>query len=76
MILVDRRDAEAEEEIGYLVGMEDEDGLPEEMNELTQCVAYLRATGLTLCLLINFNCAVLKEGIRRVAHTRCNTLDC
>ena len=35
-----------------------------------QCIAYLRTTGHALCLLINFNCATLKDGIRRLAWTR------
>lgn len=31
-----------------------------------QVIAYLRATGLTLGLLLNFNVSLLKQGIRRV----------
>ena len=31
-----------------------------------QCICYLRATGKTVALLINFNVAVLKDGIKRV----------
>jgi GxxExxY protein len=31
-----------------------------------QCVSYLRATGHQLALLINFNVAILKDGIKRV----------
>lgn len=34
-----------------------------------QLVSYLRATGLELGLLINFNCRLLKQGIRRVVNT-------
>ncbi len=35
-----------------------------------QLISYLRATGLELGLLINFNQEVLRDGIRRVANTR------
>ena len=35
----------------------------------TQVISYLKATGLTLGLLINFNVPVLKDGIRRVILT-------
>ena len=31
-----------------------------------QCICYLRATGLHVALLINFNVPVLKDGIKRV----------
>jgi GxxExxY protein len=31
-----------------------------------QCICYLRATGLRVALLINFNVPVLKDGIKRV----------
>ncbi len=31
-----------------------------------QIISYLKATGYSLGLLINFNVAVLKEGIKRV----------
>jgi GxxExxY protein len=34
-----------------------------------QAVAYLNATNHRLALLINFNVAMLKDGIRRVIHT-------
>jgi GxxExxY protein len=34
-----------------------------------QCVSYLSATQLNLALPINFNVAVLKDGIRRVIRT-------
>jgi GxxExxY protein len=33
---------------------------------VAQAVSYLRATGLRVALVINFNVAVLKQGIRRV----------
>ncbi|MDB5323439.1 MAG: hypothetical protein JWN40_5070 [Phycisphaerales bacterium] len=33
---------------------------------VSQAISYLRLTGLRLALLINFNVAVLKEGIKRV----------
>lgn len=33
---------------------------------VAQAVSYLRATGLRLALVINFNVAILKQGIRRV----------
>jgi GxxExxY protein len=35
-----------------------------------QLIAYLRATGITLGYLINFNVALLKDGIRRIVLTR------
>jgi GxxExxY protein len=31
-----------------------------------QAISYLKATDLKLCLLINFNVTILKEGIRRI----------
>jgi len=31
-----------------------------------QTISYLKATGLKLALLINFNVPVLKEGIKRI----------
>lgn len=31
-----------------------------------QAVAYLKATDLKLCLLINFNVSILKQGIKRI----------
>jgi GxxExxY protein len=34
---------------------------------LAQVLSYLRATGLHPALLINFNAALLKKGIRRIA---------
>jgi GxxExxY protein len=34
-----------------------------------QVISYLKATGLPLGLLINFNAPVLKEGIQRVIYT-------
>ena len=34
-----------------------------------QVVAYLKATGISLGLLLNFNCAVLKDGIKRLVLT-------
>jgi len=37
---------------------------------LAQTLSYLRATGYQLGLLLNFNVAVLRHGIRRVALTR------
>lgn len=33
-----------------------------------QVLTYLRLTGLRLGLLINFNCALIKDGIKRVAN--------
>ncbi len=33
---------------------------------VSQAISYLRLTGLRLALLINFNVAILKEGIKRV----------
>ena len=36
---------------------------------LAQVLSYLKATGLPLGLLINFNVRVLRDGIRRVART-------
>jgi GxxExxY protein len=35
-----------------------------------QLICYLKVSGYKLGLLINFNVAVLKEGIKRVANTR------
>ncbi|MEM1353938.1 MAG: GxxExxY protein [Planctomycetota bacterium] len=35
-----------------------------------QCKAYLQATGCQLALLINFNEAVLKDGIQRIVLTK------
>ena len=35
-----------------------------------QCLTYLKATGLTLGLVINFGCPLLKEGIERVINGR------
>jgi GxxExxY protein len=35
-----------------------------------QVLSYLRATGLELGLLINFNVRVLKDGVRRLIHSR------
>jgi GxxExxY protein len=35
-----------------------------------QARGYLQALGLQLALLINFNVAILKDGIKRVIHTR------
>jgi GxxExxY protein len=35
-----------------------------------QVLSYLRATGLELGLLINFNVPVLKDGVRRLIHSR------
>jgi GxxExxY protein len=34
-----------------------------------QVLSYLRATGLPLCLLINFNVRALRDGIRRIVWT-------
>ena len=36
----------------------------------TQVINYLRATGLPLALLINFNVQVLKNGIHRIVYTK------
>ena len=36
---------------------------------LAQIMSYLKATGLTLGLLINFNVRSLRHGVRRVVHT-------
>jgi GxxExxY protein len=40
----------------------------EGLNEVhrAQCICYLRATGYEVALLINFNVAILKEGLKRV----------
>jgi|SRR4051812_27874693 GxxExxY protein len=35
-----------------------------------QCITYLKATGLQLALLINFNVSALKDGIKRVVNKR------
>jgi GxxExxY protein len=35
-----------------------------------QVIAYLRAVGVPLGLLLNFNCALMKDGIKRVIFTR------
>ena len=35
-----------------------------------QAISYLQVTKLELALLINFNVAVLKDGIKRVINTR------
>ncbi len=35
-----------------------------------QVISYLKATGQTLGLLINFNVAMLRQGIKRIALTR------
>ena len=35
----------------------------------TQALLYLACKGLPLALLINFNVAILKDGVRRVIHT-------
>ena len=37
-----------------------------------QVISYLKATGLTLGLLINFNISILKNGIQRVVYTNNN----
>jgi GxxExxY protein len=34
-----------------------------------QTISYLKATGLQLALLINFNAAVLKDGIKRIVRS-------
>jgi GxxExxY protein len=34
-----------------------------------QLITYLRLTGLAVGLLLNFNTNVLKNGIRRLAHS-------
>jgi GxxExxY protein len=34
-----------------------------------QALSYLKATGLQLALLINFNAAVLKDGIKRIVRS-------
>jgi GxxExxY protein len=39
-----------------------------------QCIAYLQATHRQLALLINFNVAVLRDGIKRVINTYDETL--
>jgi GxxExxY protein len=43
----------------------------ESLNEVhrAQLISYLRITGLQLGLLINFNVALLKDGIKRVVNT-------
>jgi GxxExxY protein len=35
-----------------------------------QVLSYLRATGIEIGLLINFNVRVLKDGVRRLIHSR------
>jgi GxxExxY protein len=35
---------------------------------VAQCISYLKATNRRLCLILNFNVALLKDGIRRVAR--------
>jgi GxxExxY protein len=35
-----------------------------------QVVAYLQATNLSLGLLLNFNCALMKDGVHRVIRSR------
>ncbi len=35
-----------------------------------QLMSYLKTTGCTLGLLINFNVPVLRDGIKRIAHTK------
>lgn len=35
-----------------------------------QCLTYLRATGLSLGLVVNFGCLMLKDGIERIANGR------
>jgi GxxExxY protein len=44
----------------------------ERLNEVhrAQCICYLRATGLRVALLINFNVPILKDSIKRVVLTR------
>ena len=37
---------------------------------VAQVLSYLRATGLTLGLLVNFNSPVLLRGVRRIIHSR------
>ncbi len=39
-------------------------------NHVQQTLAYLSASGHALGLLLNFNCAVLKNGIRRIVPWR------
>jgi len=36
----------------------------------SQCITYLRVTGKTISLLINFNVEILKDGIKRVSLTK------
>lgn len=38
-----------------------------------QCLTYLKATGLTLGLVINFGCPLLKDGIERVINGSLNS---
>jgi len=33
-----------------------------------QCLTYLKLTGHRLCLLINFNVPLIKDGIKRIVH--------
>jgi GxxExxY protein len=48
----------------------------EELAEIhkAQVISYLKATGLSLGLLINFNVPVLKNGIQRVVFTNINSM--
>ena len=42
----------------------------EKMNPVfeAQALTYLKLTGLQLCLLINFNVALIRDGIQRIIH--------
>jgi len=44
----------------------------EELHSLftSQVIAYLKANNLRLGLLINFNCVLLKNGVRRIAYSQ------
>ena len=33
-----------------------------------QCLTYLKLTGKRLCLLLNFNVPLIKDGIKRIIH--------
>ena len=33
---------------------------------MAQAITYLKISGIRLCLILNFNCKLMKEGIRRV----------